>query len=141
MHNVWESEDGSSSRDLVTREYYWDGPVCWIDNSTIAFWGWGRDDDWLIPAAVLVDVRDGSQLSWFPGPGARKAVPCNLAESFFFDHYLFAVDGEEGTTVWEIKSGECLLTDPQVKPWRYHPDSKEFIENMPTGFRVSTLVR
>lgn len=140
MHNVWESEDGSSSRDLASRAYYWDGPVCWIDNTTIAFWGWGRDDDWLIPAAVLVDVRDGSQLSWFPGPGARKAVPCNLAESFFFDHYLFAVDGDEGTTVWDIKSGDCLLTDPKVKPWRYHPDSKEFIEITPTGFRVSTLV-
>jgi hypothetical protein len=140
IHNVWESEDGASSRELVSRAYYSDGPLCWIDNTTIAFWGWGRDDDWLIPAAVLVDVRNGSQLSWFPGPAARKAVPSNLAESFFFDRYLFTVHDDDGTTVWDIESGECLLTDPQVKPWRYHPDSKEFIEIKPTTFKVSTLM-
>lgn len=143
MDNKWESEDGPTSRTLAWRDYYWDGPVCWIDSVTLAYWGWGRDDEWLVPAVVLVDVRDGRQLKWFPGPKVRPPAvwpPRRLAESFFFDHYLFAVHDDEGTTVWDIDTGECLLTDPQVKPWRYHSDSKEFIEITPTGLRVSTLM-
>lgn len=141
LHNRWESEDGPTTRDLACREI-WDSPVCWIDDSTLAFWGWG-DDEWLLPAVVLTDVRDGSRVKWFPGPKVRQSgawPPRKLAESLFFDRYLFAVDDDEGTTVWDIESGDCLLTDPQVKPWRYHPDSKEFLEITPTGLRFSTLM-
>lgn len=141
LHNEWESEDGPTTRVLAWREA-WDEPVCWIDNFTLASWGWG-DEEWMMPAAVLIDVRDGKQLQWFPGPKVRMSrawPPVGLAESFFFDRYLFAVHDDIGTTVWDIKSGECLLTDPQVKPWRYHPGSKEFIEITLNGFRVGTLV-
>ena len=141
LQNQWESEDGATTRDLACREI-WDSPVCWIDNSILAYWGWG-DDEWLLPEVVLTDVRDGRCLKWFPGPKVRQSgtwPPRKLAESLFFDHYLFAVDDDDGTTVWDIESGECLLTDPQVKPWRYHPDSKEFLEITPAGFRVSTLI-
>lgn len=141
LHNQWESEDGPTTLDLACREI-WDSPVCWIDNSTLAFWGWG-DDEWILPAIVLTDVRDGKHLKWFPGPQVRQSgawPPRRPAESLFFDQYLFAVDDAVGTTVWNIESGECLLTAPEVKPWRYHPDSKEFMEITPTGFRVSTLI-
>ncbi|WP_294399903.1 hypothetical protein [Prosthecobacter sp.] len=141
LNNEWESEDGPTYRDLACREA-WDEPVCWINNFTLASWGWG-DEEWMVPAAVLIDVRDGKQLQWFPGPKVRMSgawPPRRLTESFFFDQYLFAVHDNDGTTVWDIKSGDCLLTDPQVKPWRYHPDSKEFIEITQTGFRVSTLI-
>ena len=146
MRNEWESEDGPTTRDLAYQDV-WDEPVCWIDNVTLAYWGWsnggwGCNDEYILPAAIFVDVRDGKQLQRLLGPNVRQSVswaPRRLVESFFFDQYLFAVH-DEGTTVWDIASGECLLADPQVKPWRYHPDSKEFIEITPTGFRVSTLV-
>lgn len=139
LSNVWESEDGPTVKELAQRDYFWNGPVCWIHNTTLAFWGWGRDDDWLVPAAVLVDARDGQMLQWFPGPDVRKSRR-HSDSSFFFDRHLFAVDDDGGTTVWDINTGECLLTDKDVKPWRYHPDSKEFLEITPTGFRLSTLV-
>ncbi len=46
--NVWESEDGESKKSLCWRSYYWDGPLCWIDNHRLAVWGYGQDDEWLI---------------------------------------------------------------------------------------------
>lgn len=53
LRNPWESEDGPTSWNLAWRDYFGDGPVCWINAATLAFWGWGKDDDWLVPAAVL----------------------------------------------------------------------------------------
>ncbi len=143
LSNPWESEDGPTSRNLVWRDYFWDGPLCWINNTTLVFWGWGRDDDWLVPAAVVMDINGGNVLRWFPGPKVRKSQvwpPRKLADSFFYDRHLFSVSDEEGTSVWDIHTGECLLVDASVKPWRYHPDSKEFLEVLPHGFKLSKLV-
>jgi hypothetical protein len=57
--NPWESEDGPSKRSLCGRHYYWDGPLCWIDDRTVAIWGYGNDDENLIPTALLFDVESG----------------------------------------------------------------------------------
>jgi hypothetical protein len=143
LENPWESEDGPTVKTLDWKEYFWDGPVCWIDDSILARWGWGQDEDWLIAAVVIVDARKGEAIRWFPGPLVRlpKAwPPRHLGNSLFFDTYLFAVDDHAGTTVWDIVSGERLLADREVKPWRYHPDSKEFLTVNPDGFCISRLV-
>lgn len=128
--NPWESEDGLSVKSVADRAYYWDGPICWIDDSTIAVWGWGKDDEWLLPAVQLVDVHSGNQLSWFPGPETRRPrawPPKKLAPSLFFDRYLFAVSDEQGMTAWDITSGERLFKDRSLNPIGYHPDSKDFL--------------
>jgi hypothetical protein len=143
LHNEWESEDGPTSVNLSWRENYLNGPFCWIDNVTLVVSGWGRGEGWLDQAVMRIDVRNGTAGKWFPGPRVRVPVirwAPELAQSLFFDRYLFAVGDEEGTTVWDIDTGECLLTAPEVKPWRYHPDSKEFLEVRPRGFRLSMLV-
>ncbi len=41
--NAWESEDGLSKRRLCWREYYWDGPLCWLDDQRLTVWGYGQD--------------------------------------------------------------------------------------------------
>ena len=66
--NPWESEDGPTKRDLCARNYYWDGPLCWIGGRTLAVWGYGNDEENLIPAAVLLRRRVGA-----PGPLVRRA--------------------------------------------------------------------
>lgn len=43
--NPWESEDGPSRRPLCWRDYFWDGPLCWVDNDRLAVWGYGTDDE------------------------------------------------------------------------------------------------
>lgn len=143
ISNVWESEDGPTVKTLACRDYFWDGPMCWVDSTTVAFWGWGRDDEWLMPAIVLMDAGTGDILRWFPGSRVRQPgawPPRELSDSLFFDRYIFAVSDEKGTSVWDIETGECLLVDASVKPWRYHPDSKEFLEVLPDGFKVSALI-
>lgn len=140
--NPWESEDGPSLKELADRAYYWDGPLCWVDNSTIAIWGWGHDDEWLIPAIRLFDVKTGQEVNWFPGPLTRSPrawPPKKLAPSLFYDNYLFSVHDDHGTSVWDVSTGECLHTEPSLVPIHFHPVSKTFLSVTPAGIRLSRM--
>lgn len=129
--NVWESEDGMSKRSLCWRAYYWDGPLCWIDNQRLAVWGYGQDDEWLIPAVCIFDAHSGRQVRWFAGPKG----------SMVFDDYLFSFDRGEGTSVWDIETGEKLLSEPGFCPSGYHRSTKQFLSLLDGGtIRVSSLV-
>jgi len=88
--NVWESEDGLSRHYLCDRAYFWDGPLCWIDNTTLAVWGYGSDDDWLQPAVRLFDVTTGKEQDWFPGPdiSPQKRDPWPLGGTGFLAFHL-----------------------------------------------------
>jgi hypothetical protein len=143
LQNPWESEDGPSLRTFASRDYFWDGPMCWIDDHTLAVWGWGDDDEWLVPGVVLVDVQTGKVVRWFAGPKVRHPKawpPRTLADSLIFDGYLYAVSDEEGTSVWDIATGARLLEDASMKPIRYHRVGKEFLSLVPGGVRRSRLV-
>jgi len=130
--NVWESEDGPSLRTLCRRDYFWGRPLCWLDDLTLAIWGYGEDDDFIIPAVRVFDVATGKESRWFAGPDGELA----------FDTYLFAFSEEHGTTVWETKTGERLHLEPGLKPECYHPGAKVFISLLPDGrFQVSRLMQ
>jgi hypothetical protein len=130
--NVWESEDGESRKRLCERWYYWDGPHCWLDDRELAVWGYGRDDEWLIPAVCVFDVRTGEQRRWFPGPNG----------SLTFDEYLFSFSDTDGTAVWDVATGERLLHDPSFCPLGYHPRSKTFLSICENGrARISKLLK
>jgi hypothetical protein len=79
--NAWESEDGSSRKDLCWRSYYWDGLLCWIDDRRLCVWGYGNDADWLIPAALIFDVHTGKLEKWFAGPKARLSLTITCSPS------------------------------------------------------------
>lgn len=118
QENVWESEKGSTYQYLCDREYYWDGPLCWVDEHTLAIWGYGNDDDWLVPAARLFDVRTGKELSWFAGPDK---------ELFTFDEYLFSSSKGHGLTAWDVQTGERVGAFPDFYPTHYHRGTKQFL--------------
>jgi hypothetical protein len=142
--NPWESEDGTSNKALCARDYYWDGPLCWVDHQTLAIWGYGRDDEWLIPAVRIFDVARGQELGWFAGPDVEPEgdrpwfeEPANALE---FDTYLFSFSGKHGTSVWDVTTGEQLLHDAAFCPTHYHHGAKRFLTLLPDGvFRVSCL--
>ena len=128
--NVWESEDGESVRKLCARDYFWDGPLCWIDNKTLAVWGFGRDDECLIPAILLFDVESGKRIRWFAGPQGELT----------FDKYLFSSSSEFGTSIWDIETGERLHHADQLYFLSYHRGTKEFVSYSPDGqFFISRL--
>jgi hypothetical protein len=127
--NAWESEDGPSKRGLCWRDYHWDGPVCWLDGDRLAVWGYGADDQWLLPAVRIFDVRSGTEERWFPGPRGP----------LFFDRLLVSVDEQQGASVWSVERGARLLRDRRALPARYHPTAKAFITLPAEGATVSRL--
>ena len=130
--NVWESEDAPSLRTLCQRSYFWGKPLCWLDDLMLAVWGFGEDDDFIIPAVRIFDVATGKEARWFAGPDGELA----------FDTYLFASSKEHGTTVWDEKTGERLHSEPELKPECYHPGAKAFISLLSDGgFKISRLVQ
>ncbi|WP_145054304.1 hypothetical protein [Lignipirellula cremea] len=98
--NVWESEDGASKKYLCRRAYFWQGSMCWIDDRHLAVWGYGEDDEWMVPAVCIFDVASGKQVRWFPGPEGTLAC----------DEYLFSWN-EGGTSVQGFKAS---TTSPAV---------------------------
>lgn len=155
QNNVWESEDGPTKRKLCYRDYFWDGPLCWIGNSQVAVWGYGGDDYSLLPAVRIFDVVSGSELSWFAGPedsqvpdgqtrkdvsASGAAMPWQRQGAFTFDKYLFSCTALHGTSVWDVETGERLLHDPDFHPIRYHHGAKCFLSVLPDGsFQLSHL--
>ena len=128
--NVWESEDGSSVRNFAHKEYYWAGPMCWIDRETVAIWGYGGDDEWQIPAAWLFNAHTGQEVGWLPGPEGN----------FAFREHLFSYSQEKGTAVWDVTAGERLLFDPSLRPAAFHPGAGCFLTLASDGsFIVSRL--
>lgn len=122
--NPYESEDGASVRALCWRDYRWDSPLCWLDDHTLAVWGYGTEDRALLPAARLFDVRSGSELRWFPGP---------RGELFSDGRYLFASEAASGTTVWDPATGERLLHDPALHATHLHRASGVLLSALEDG--------
>lgn len=121
--NAWESEDGPSKRSLCQRAYFWGGSVCWIDQHTVAVWGYGADDEWLLPAVRFFDVPSGAEVAWFPGP----------AKQLTYDEYLFSSSEDDGLSVWDVATGERLFSDPTLTPTHYHRGSRQFLTVLPDG--------
>lgn len=66
--NIWESEDGASIKTFTRREYHWNAPLYWANDTTLVIWGIGDDDCCMIPAAQVFDVHTGEQIRCFAGP-------------------------------------------------------------------------
>ncbi|MBL8685097.1 MAG: hypothetical protein JNK05_38325 [Myxococcales bacterium] len=129
FENPYESEDGASRASLVQRAYFWDGPAAWIDEDTVVVWGYGDDDETLIPAALICSVYERALLRWFAGPTIRQPAaypPRNLKDTLVFDRWLFSVSESDGTCVWDVRTGERIARDPALAPWRYHPGAREW---------------
>ena len=149
--NVWESEDGSSKKRLCWRDYYWDGPICWIDERTIAVWGLGEDDILLIPGVRLFDAESGEEKFSFPGPvggslkeklqvAGKEQAFIHGAGTLIFDGWLFAWAAGKPFSAWDISDGEQVLEERDFSPLGYHRGSQEFLSLVPDGkMRISRV--
>jgi hypothetical protein len=115
--NVWESEDGPSRSILCWRAYLWDAPICWTDETTLAVWGIGDDDQAMIPGVRLFDVTLGAERFWFPGPQG----------ALFFDGHLFSA-APSGLEMWDVTTGARLARISGFVPGRHHPGAHELME-------------
>jgi hypothetical protein len=125
LANVWESEDGESRKLLAWREYFWDGPLAWLDSTRLLVWGYGKDDEWLVPAVLVYDTVSGALERWFGG------VPDG---DFHVDRELHVLaDGR--LTIWDVARGARLL-EAMTPTVRYHPDAKVFA-SLTTNHRIT----
>ncbi len=122
--NPWESEDGPSVRVLRYCNYFWDGPKCFVDDRTLAVWGYGPDDEAMTDAAVIFDVVTGRRLRWFAGPPRGR---------FFFDDYLIVSAEGPGTSVWDVATGERLHEDPALTLLAHNRSARTFLGIGPDG--------
>lgn len=144
IQNPWTSENGKSNRRFCERAYFWSGPTCWVNERTLAIWGYGEDDELLIPAVRIFDVTSGEELGWFPGPEVERTEwypkALHYRDTLVFDDYLFSISQQHGVQVWDLPTGARLLEDASFYPFRYHRGSKEFLTPLPNGdFQLSRL--
>lgn len=111
--NLWESEDGSTCRDICDHDD-WDKPLCWIDNRRLAVWGYREPEP---PVVRIFGVPAGREVSAFAGP----------LGDLIYDNYLFSFAPGMGTSVWDVETGERLLHDISFTPMAYHPKARQFI--------------
>ncbi len=97
--------------------------MCWVSSNLLAVWGFGDDDECMVPAARIFDVNTGKEVTWFPGPKGK----------FVFDTYLFSFSEKDSLSIWDVETGEQLLQDQSLTPLQYHPQTKQFLSILPNG--------
>jgi hypothetical protein len=113
---VYEPEDGLSARTVRHVAYYWDKPMCWLDDSTLVLAGVGADDEAMIPGAEIYDVNSAVKITAFAGP----------AGPLFCDRDQLYSASPGGLEVWDIGSGVNTGVVPGFVPSRFHPASRQF---------------
>jgi hypothetical protein len=140
---VWESEDGPSLRRPCYRFYLWDAPLCWLDDATLAVWGFGEDDEEMTPGIRRFDVRTGEELPGISGPEVApfRAWPPGKERlgQLVFDRWLFAISPQHGTEVWDLTTGERLHYEPGFAPVCYDPRTQAFLSEDHGRWTVSFL--
>ncbi len=150
--NIWESEDGSSQQNLSWCDWYWNGPLCWINDHTLAVWGYGSDMDALLPIVRVLDLRTQRQTALIAGPqgqeryayatgeGDTQRFTTRPAGTLLFDMYLFAFAPSHGlSSVYDVDTGERLFNDEAFCPLRYHAGAKQFLARTGDTFQVYAL--
>lgn len=139
--NLWESEDGETVQYLCNREYFWGGPLCWMNERHLAVWGYGRDE-YLIPAIRIFDVVTNTELRWFAGVEIESHGDGQKlgrqGGSLVYDGHLYALSDKHGLSAWDPEVGTCLFRDPTLTPTAYDRGSKTFLSLLPERpFRLS----
>ena len=129
--NVWESEDGSSKKDICGRDYYWDCSITWLDDTRVVIAGIGDDDADMIDGARVFDVtaegkaspRWRSDLEWareitaFAGPAGR-----------FFSDGISLFSAKEGLSRWHVEDGARTGHLPDFEPTHHHRGAGELVQ-------------
>ncbi|SCF04680.1 hypothetical protein GA0070558_122118 [Micromonospora haikouensis] len=113
--NVWESEDGPTRQRLCFRDYYWNGPLCFVGDDLLAVGGIGGDDETILPGVRLFDVASGRELATFAGP----------AGDWFSDGRRLYSAHTDGLHVWDPLTGHRTGTVPGFVPTCLHRGTGE----------------
>jgi hypothetical protein len=113
--NVWESEDGPSLHPLAQRAYYWNNPMCWLDDQRLVVSGIGGDDEAMLAGVRVFDADTGRETTAFAGPTG----------ALFADGLRLYAAAPHGLEVWDPATGEHTGTVPGFVPTRHHRGAGE----------------
>lgn len=130
--NVWESEGGSTKRDICARDYYWDHAIVWLTDSKVVVGGIGDDDNDMIDGARIFDIAGYGDI----GPNWRQdshwaqevASFAGPAGTFFADGELLFSSDAAGLSRWDPVDGARTGLVPNFHPTRQHPGTTELAE-------------
>lgn len=130
--NVWESEDGSSKKDICARHSYWDCSMCWLDDTTVVVAGIGDDDAQMVDGARVFDVTGSqkappqwsSEWEW-----ARKVTAfVGPAGRFFTDGISLFSSNKEGLSRWCVEDGALTGQLQYFEPTHHHRGAGELVQ-------------
>lgn len=128
--NVWESEDGPSKKDICGRVYYWDHPMVWLNETTVAIAGIGDDRNVITDGACVFDVTASGKANseWFAE--WEWALEINAfagpAGRFFTDGVSLFSSSPEGLSRWCVSDGARTGQLLDFEPTHHHRGAREF---------------
>lgn len=111
-----------------------------MDDHTVAWWGVGDDDEFMVPAIVLHDMETAAERVIFPGPfgdmppGNSASLTKNEDQTYdrtggslYCDRWLWAWKPNRGLSAWDLADGSRVYHRPDICPAAYHPGKREFL--------------
>lgn len=127
LNDPAEPERGPSARNHPKTycAYGWNRPMCFIDEHTLAVWGFGADEEWMLDAIECFDVRTGARVcSWF---GPRQGHMSSDGQRL----YVFGPD--QPLEVWSIAQGARLACFEEARLLLHHRARDQFISQDAQG--------
>ena len=130
--NVWESEDGSTKKNVCGRDAYWDQAITWLDANRIVIGGLGEGFIEIIDGARIFDVTASGEA----GPEWRSDWPwarelnafAGPAGEFFSDGLSLFSSSESGLSRWSIEDGVRTGCLQGFQPSHHHRGAGELIQ-------------
>lgn len=113
--NVWESEAGPSLHWLAQRAYYWNNPMCWLDDQRLVITGIGGDEEAMLAGVRVFDAETGRETAAFAGPTG----------ALFADGRRLYAAAAAGLEMWDPATGERTGAVPGFVPARHHRSTGE----------------
>lgn len=116
---AWREGDtyaAERGRSLAHREYAWNQPVAWVDDTTVAIQRIGDDDLAMVDGVQLYDAPTAQRVGAFAGPkGEMWSVDGRLA-----------VAADAGLEFWDPADGIRTGLVSAFHPTAYNPHTKTF---------------
>ena len=97
-----ESDASKGLHRLWDCSYFWDSPMCFLDDQRLAVWGYGSDETNVLDAAMIFNLDTGTAETWLPGPNGLLHG---------WNGQLVSTSRSKGVSVWNVERGECCFAD------------------------------
>ena len=117
QQNPLESECGESVWTVDNRIDNWGLPMCFIDNNTLALWGYGPDGHSMFSIVQILDLQKQTRKGMF-------AV--ERPKYMFYDSSHLVIVHDEGLSLWLIETKERVAQFKGFCPSLFRPENNQY---------------